>query len=211
MFIPYLRKTFLSRFFSIIKACIHWHNRNYSSPSPHFIKQACLLRNSHPNSTWVETGTYLGETTKLLSKYSPKVYSLEPEPTLFKNASIYFSRFKNVQILNGTSEEIFPMLLPKIIGDVNFWLDGHYSGEGTFQGSYDTPILDELKFISDNLSHFGKVCVFVDDIRCFGSFGSFGSSSIEYIAYPSLDELVDWARKNNLKWHIEHDIFFAKN
>jgi hypothetical protein len=31
-----------------------------------------------------------------------------------------------------------------------------------------------------------------------------------YGAYPTLDELVDWARKHTLSWNIEQDIFIAK-
>jgi hypothetical protein len=45
----------------------------------------------------------------------------------------------------------------------------------------------------------------VDDVRCFNPL------NLEYGTYPSIDYLVDWARKNKLFWHIEHDIFIAKS
>jgi hypothetical protein len=32
-----------------------------------------------------------------------------------------------------------------------------------------------------------------------------------YGAYPTLDELVDWARAHKFHWQIEYDIFIAKN
>lgn len=182
-----------------------WARRSFAAPSPHFIKQSCLIRNSYPNATWVETGTYLGQTTEVLSCHGSKVYSIEPEPTLFANAKKYFANFENVEILNGTSEDIFPGLLSKIQGNVNFWLDGHYSAGITFKGAQDTPILEELKHISDNIGRLNKVCVLVDDVRCFNP------QLAEYSAYPPVDVLVDWAKKNNLHWHVEHDIFVAKN
>jgi hypothetical protein len=97
------------------------------------------------------------------------------------------------------------MLLPSLSGNINFWLDGHYSAGITYRGPQDTPILDELAHISNNLHRFEKVCVMVDDIR------SFDSEIDEYSSYPSLNILVDWANQNGLGWHIEHDIFVAKS
>jgi hypothetical protein len=199
-----IRDSYLYHIFDPIRGCIDWSRSKYAAPSPHFIKQACLLRNAYPNATWVETGTFLGETTEVLSKHGSMVYSIEPEPALFANARAYFNSFDNVEILNGTSEQVFPSLLPKIHGDVNFWLDGHYSAGVTFHGSQDTPILDELKSIAANLGHFNRTCVLVDDIRCFDPHQSI------YGSYPPLDALVDWARENKLHWHIEHDIFVAR-
>jgi len=201
----FIRNSYPYRILSLLSAYSGWARAGFSAPSPHFIKQACLIRNGQPNATWVETGTYLGQTTEVLSKYGKKVYSIEPEPTLFANAKKYFNNVKNVEILNGTSESIFPALLPKINGDINFWLDGHYSGGITFKGPQDTPILDELKIVTNNMNHFNKICVMVDDIRCFNPHQS------EYSTYPSVDELVHWAKENRLHWHIEHDIFVAKN
>jgi hypothetical protein len=177
----------------------------FAAPSPQFIKHSVLLRNALPNSIWVETGTYLGQTTKKLSKHGLYVYSIEPEPSLHANAASYFKLHKNIEILKGLSEEILPSLLPKLSGDINFWLDGHYSAGNTHKGPKDTPILEELAQISNHLNYLGRVCVMIDDIRFFNP--EFDPSS----SYPSLNLLVDWANQNSLIWHIEHDIFVAKS
>ncbi len=201
---PAIRNSPPYRLLNLMRDYVRWSGRGFSAPSPHLIKQACLVRNGIPGGTWIETGTFLGETTEFLAKRAQHVYSIEPEPGLFKRAHRHFGNRRNVEIMNGTSEEIFPILLPKINGDVNFWLDGHYSAGITFQGPQDTPIIDELKCIAANLGHFGKVCVLVDDIRCF-------NPRVEaYSSYPSLNALVDWANANGLDWHIEHDIFVAR-
>lgn len=200
----FLRRLYFYRVFAFFRDFIQWVNRQYSAPSPYFIKKACLIRNGLPNSIWVETGTYLGETTEFISRHASKVYSIEPEPILFQKAKKYFKSFDHISILHGTSENIFPILLPKIKGNVNFWLDGHYSDGVTYQGSQDTPIIDELKNISKNLKQFKNVTIFIDDIRCFQSKKSKSSS------YPSLDYLVRWAKQEQFLWHIEHDIFIAK-
>jgi hypothetical protein len=157
-----------------------------------------------PGAIWVETGTYLGETTKFLSRHACKVYSIEPETILFLKAKEYFKSFHHVSILHGTSEDTFPKLLPKIKGNVNFWLDGHYSEGITYKGFRDTPIIYELNSISKNKKNFKNIAIFIDDIRCFEN------NIEEFSSYPSLDYLVKWAQKENFSWHIEHDIFVAK-
>jgi hypothetical protein len=181
-----------------------WQTRDWAAPSPHFIKRACLLRNGIPNATWVETGTFMGETTRFLSEHASMVYSLEPEPTLFSNAAAAFKGNDNVEIINDISERAFPYLLPKIHGDVNFWLDGHYSAGATHRGPNDTPIVAELEAISSNLRRWPRIVILIDDIRLFT-----GKVHV-YGAYPTLDFLVDWSRANGLSWHIEHDIFIAR-
>lgn len=195
-----VRNSYPYRISRLWQEFIIWNNKNYASPSPHFIKQRVLLRNSIPGSIWVETGTYLGETTKELSKHGSFVYSIEPEPALYSRAADCFRSHPNVEILKGLSEEVFPSLLPKLSGDINFWLDGHYSSGITHRGPQDTPILEELAHISANLNHFRKVCVMIDDIRFFNP--GLGT----YSTYPTLNVLVDWAIKHGLIWHIEHDI-----
>lgn len=201
---PALRNSLAYRVLDLARGFAEWKARGYASPSPHSIKQATIMRNGFADATWVETGTYLGQTTKFLSKSAKQVFSIEPEPKLFRAAASFFKSYANVEILNGTSEEVLPTLLPRILGTVNFWLDGHYSAGVTFKGQQETPVLDELRAIDQNLGRFERVCVLIDDLRCFDP------EVPAYTSYPSLDALVDWARRNNLKWHIEHDIFCAK-
>lgn len=182
-----------------------WKSRQYAAPSPVLIKRQVLMRNSALNATWVETGTFLGETTKFLARTAKQVFSVEPEPALYRRAKHRFASTPNVSIINATSEVSFPSLLPTLSGTVNFWLDGHYSAGVTFRGNADTPIIEELAQIEANLPRFAKVNVLVDDVRCFNP------SLEEYSSYPSIDFLVDWARRNKLGWHIEHDIFVARS
>jgi hypothetical protein len=181
-----------------------WEQRGYDAPSPPFVKRACIRRNGLQGATWIETGTYRGDTTRFLADFASRVYSIEPEPTLFANAARRFKDFANVEIINGLSENVFPDLLPTLRGDVCFWLDGHFSAGVTHKGPQDTPILDELKSIGENLSNIGRAVVLVDDVRCLNP------DLPEYSTYPSLDVVVDWCRRHDLSWHIEHDILVAK-
>ena len=181
-----------------------WIKRQYAAPSLQHIKRAVLLRNGVSSGTWVETGTFMGDTAELLARTSKVVYTIEPDNTLFEKAKARFQGNSSIHVIHGLSENILPTLLPTLSGTINFWLDGHYSGGITHQGPTDCPVREELLNIERNLARYDNVSVLIDDIRCFDP------SIPEYADYPDLNYLVDWARKNNLRWHIEHDIFIAK-
>lgn len=199
-----LKNTFLYRLYFYTNSLMVWNGRAYAAPSPSFIKQKCLLRNGLPHAVWVETGTYLGFTTNYLKSIGSRVYTIEPQKEFYERAKHRFRSDDNVQVLLGTSEDILPVLLKEISGDINFWLDGHYSGGETFKAETDTPIIQELIAISSNLDHLGRVVIMIDDVRCFNP------TIPEFASYPPLDYLVDWAREHKFSWHIEHDIFVAK-
>ena len=189
---------------SIRKAFKAWEERDYSEESPQFIKERMLLKHGIAGGQWVETGTYRGTTTRFLSENFPSVHSIEPEPDLYRKASEKFADL-NVRIYNGTSEEILPGLLPKLSGDINFWLDGHYSGGITFKGEQDCPVIEELEAISTNMSNFRSVAIMIDDVRCFLP------ENLEKYHYPDISRLTDWAKEKGFYWRIEHDIFIMKN
>jgi len=182
-----------------------WEFTLFASPSPHFIKQACIKRNAIIGSTFVETGTYYGLTTEYAAKFSNRVISLEPSESLYKRAKDLFIGLKNIEILKGTSEDIFPKIIPTLSGDITFWLDGHYSGGETYQSAIDTPIVFELNEIEKYKKNFSRLSIMVDDFRCFNALIS------EFKDYPKKTYLVEWAEKNSLYWTVEHDIFIAKN
>ena len=157
-----------------------------------------------PQAQWVETGTFLGENTDFLSNSYSFVYSVEPEKELYKNAMKKFLN-QNVELFNGVSEDVMPSLLLRLKGDINFWLDGHYSAGVTFKGNKDCPVEEELIAIKNNLLNFTKVSILIDDVRCFLP------TNTNYSDYPSIDFLVDWARVNNFNWRVEQDVFVMRN
>ena len=180
-----------------------WKRRDYSDNTPQFVKELIFMKYAIDGADWVETGTYKGTTTNFLSKRFPHVYTIEPEQNLYNTACKRFNG-RNVTLFNDVSEKALPILLTKLSGDINFWLDGHYSEGKTFKGEKDCPIEDELNAIEKSLKNFGKLSIFIDDIR------SFLPKSSNYTDYPSIDYLVDWARRLNMRWRVEHDIFIIQ-
>ncbi|CAB4902460.1 MAG: hypothetical protein F2923_02260 [Actinobacteria bacterium] len=189
-----------------LKASWHratWSSRGYAVPAPTRVKKAVLSRYGNLTGTWVESGTYLGKTTLFLARTAKHVFTIEPSPYLASRAKNKLRSKKNIDVIEGTSENVMPALLETISGDVSFWLDGHTSGGITFLGEQATPIREELAAIAARLHTWDSVAVFVDDFRGFGELRS-GEG-----AYPSRSFLVDWAESVSLKWTIEHDIFVA--
>jgi hypothetical protein len=177
-----------------------WASRDYSMPAPPQVKHQVLARYDQ-GGTWVETGTFLGDTTAFLAKGNRRVVSIEPSALLVERAQKRFANSSQVRIIKGTSEEVFEDLISDLSGPVSFWLDGHFSQGLTFQSSLDTPIVEELTAIGKHLNHLYPISVLVDDVRCFDPLVDAG--------YPHRRVLIEWAEKAQLNWCIEHDIFVA--
>lgn len=180
-----------------------WSSRQFAAPSPRYIKWEVLKRNGVKGSTWIETGTYTGDTTAFIGRLASSVISIEPDPVLARRALRRFQENHKITVYEGTSEAVLPEVLQSVSGDVTFWLDGHWSGEGTYQGVNDTPIHSECQLIASRLSKLENVSIMIDDVRCFEP------TQTLFRHYPERQFLVEWARENALSWHIEHDIFVA--
>jgi hypothetical protein len=115
---------------------------------------------------FIETGTYLGETSQLASDIFNTVYTIEIYEELYNNAQNNFLN-TNVHPILGDSTNILPDLLPKINENIVFWLDGHNSGPGTGVGEVDFPVLQECEIIDKNFK--GDLgLILIDDVRLFG-------------------------------------------
>ena len=191
------------------KSLKNWRARNFSPPSPDVIKHQILMNNNLKDSLWIETGTYYGETTKLLSKISKKTISIEADKNLFETSNKILKNFKNVEILNGKSEDLLDKVISKNLNfqNVCIYLDAHLCQDHlkntqTFGNENTaTPILNELEIVSKYVSSFEKIVVLIDDIRLFQ--GKFQN-------YPNKNTLVNWCKENNFLWEIEQDIFICK-
>ena len=90
---------------------------------------------------------------------------MEIDRLLFKKARDRFANYQHIQILQGDSSKILPLILEKLNATTLFWLDGHYSGGDSSKGDQNTPILKELELI---LNHRIKNhIILIDDARCF--------------------------------------------
>jgi hypothetical protein len=180
-----------------------WVRREFSDQSPHFIKLK-ILDTARDVDLWVETGTYMGDTTLYLGKNLCQVVSFEPSKELAEAATQRFFAHPNIRIVNSQSEDRLDAILTDVSPATNhlaFWLDGHFSEGTTYRGSKETPIVSELEAIAKHNSSFRKITIFIDDFRCFVK----GMTD-----YPAPGFLTIWAENNGFEWNVQHDIFIMR-
>jgi hypothetical protein len=169
------------------------------TPAPYYQKHTLLKEFFPRDSVAIETGTFLGETTQMLEHHCNEIVSFEPYRPLFEFNAHQFRSCANIKIVNDTSENGLEPVLSQLKGNVSFWLDGHFSGDGTFGNlSNASPILRELQVIETWLRLGGKAWIAIDDARLFTGDGG----------YPPISVIKDFAERNNMTAFKFRDIFF---
>lgn len=172
-------------------------------PMPLLSKQSALRRVFLPGAVVIETGTYHGDSSRFFSSAGFPVHTIEVSTTL---AALVFPGLRRVGVTchQGDSAKLLPDLLMTLadegVEEINFWLDGHWSGGVTSSApAHETPIVKELEAIGELRRKFRRMVVAVDDFRCFGNDA----------AYPEKYFLIDWTRRNSLESYFLADIFVA--
>lgn len=161
---------------------------------PHLFKEIVVKAFAYRYGidTFIETGTFRGAMVQAAKDVFKQVYSIELDPTLYIEARQKFESFPNVHIVNGNSADILKHLCGVIQEPTLFWLDAHYSGEGTARGEEDTPILDELHAIGRRSQ---ADVILIDDARLFGMYD-----------WPTLEEIQMVARLDKRIMTVEDNI-----
>ncbi len=137
---------------------------------------------------FIETGTYLGDTTEIAAKHFPIVHTIELGKELFEKAKKRFSKKKNIALHLGDSAELLPSILKQIKDKTVIFLDAHFSMGATAKGNDNTPILTELNHIKKS-KHTNSIII-IDDIRMFYEpLITLDDNFME--GYPSLNTVVE--------------------
>jgi len=168
--ISYYKKLMLDNFIKKIKNIINlrkWIRSGKPLPGPHLYKRKVVKYYAKKFLTeiFIETGTYQGDMIHAVKKKFKQIYSIELDENLYKKTKKRFAMNYHISIIQGDST----VQLKKILSNINkpclFWLDAHYSGEGTTRGSFETPIVKEIDLIltHSKLDHV----ILIDDARLF--------------------------------------------
>lgn len=128
--------------------------------------------------SFVETGTFLGDTVAALEDVFQVIHTIELSPELSRQARQRFAEKPHIHVVEGDAGTRLTEILPSLPGPCLFWLDAHYSAGFTARAGQDTPIKQELSSIA-KLRPEGRDVILIDDARCFD--GQNG--------YPTLAEL----------------------
>ena len=116
--------------------------QNPKSPAgslkPGFLKELSRLFDL---SQFIETGTFMGDTSFIASGIFGAVHTIELSNELYQKAVKRFEGRSNIRVYQGDSSRLFPQILGALTGNNLFWLDGHYSEGVTAKGEDNTPII----------------------------------------------------------------------
>ena len=115
-------------------------------------------------NSFIETGTYIGNTAYWSSQKFEKVITMENSTKMHKIVTQKFGHVNNIEFLQGDSR----LLLKKVVSSLKqpsmFWLDAHWSGGETYGENDECPLLEELAII--NVSPYEHI-ILIDDARLF--------------------------------------------
>jgi hypothetical protein len=132
--------------------------------SPYFpTEMAIKLSEIASADTFIETGTYMGGTTKWASTQFKEVYTIEWSEAFYKQIKDELLSKGNIVPHLGDSRNVLPKILGNIKGNILFWLDAHYSTKNSAGKDDRCPLLQELEII---LSRNNEDIIIIDDARC---------------------------------------------
>jgi hypothetical protein len=140
------------------------------------------LAQKHKIKNFIETGTYLGETTVWASSFFDQVHTIEISEEIYNKTSKKYKEKTNIHFHFGDSKTVLPKIIPTIKGTTLFWLDGHWCGRDTGGKFNECPIFSEL----DEAVKTENPAILIDDLRYF-----LGTNPYDYGEnYPTLHDII---------------------
>ena len=116
--------------------------------------------------SFIETGTFVGDTIASLQQDFDKLISIELSEELYNKSRLRLGPFFNVELIQGDSAGHLPQALRQCNGGNSLvWLDAHYSGGVTAKGNKNTPIIQEIENVTR--CGTGLDVILIDDLRLF--------------------------------------------
>jgi hypothetical protein len=155
----------------------------------------------------VETGTYLGDTTRILRSLVPKVWTVELSDRLYLAAQERLRDLDAIEFISGDSAEMLKAIAPQLRGPTLFWLDAHFMAGGIGAGAEaQCPIIDEIATV-DSSSVAESSVLLIDDADLF-----LGGPPPDYRRsdFPTFVEIVDALRvRHDRLVTVVHDVIVA--
>ena len=124
------------------------------------------LKRNFNISTFIESGTYQGQTALWAAQHFEKVYTIEKSIELYERVSAQYNNLHNVNFLFGDTRAVLKDIVPKQQCASIYWLDAHWSGGITYGEKDECPLIRELEIINAN-SNFTEQFILIDDARLF--------------------------------------------
>jgi len=148
-------------------AILNWERDGRPIPPPPAYKQKRIqeVGKKFGARILIETGTNWGDTIASSLNNFDRIYSVELSTILYRHAVERFGQNRKVVLRHGDSAVELSNILSELRQPAVFWLDAHYSGEGTARANKTTPIIAELLGIFTH--QIPNHAVLIDDARLF--------------------------------------------
>jgi len=155
------------------------------------------LKDRHKlSASFVETGTYHGDTSAWASEHFDSVITIEYSKEIFEQTVARHGSLNNIDFIFGNSRSVLKTIVPKLDQPAVFWLDSHWSGGRTYGENERCPIIEEINEINrSTATHF----LFIDDARLFASPPPL-PNRIEY--WPSIDAIIRAIQSKENRYYI---------
>lgn len=149
------------------RAWQQWIEAGRPRPIPQACKRVLIneIGQRYALRVLVETGTNFGHTVSSAIGTFETIYSIELDEALWMHASRRFAHRADVRLRRGDSARELQGILAELREPALFWLDAHYSGDGTARGDQDSPIMQELASIAAH--QIREHAILIDDARLF--------------------------------------------
>ena len=154
---------------------------------------------------FIETGTYLGDTSAWAAKVFKRVFTIEASKDLYSQALIKNGSNSNIQFNHGHTKQFLANLVPQLEQPSLFWLDAHWSGGVTYGSDDQCPLLEEIRLINTSSTiHF----LLIDDARLFLYPPPPPQNPLNW---PSIDEVIRviQAQDKDIYVCVFEDVIFA--
>jgi hypothetical protein len=127
---------------------------------------ALWLRDKTTVKDFIETGTYLADTTFWAAQHFDRVTSIEADPKLYDRARKRLALCTNVDVRLGRSQDMLSVLVHKMNQPALIWLDAHWcAGDIPVAGKEEEcPVLEEIAAIDSGIAQH---LILIDDARYF--------------------------------------------
>jgi glycosyltransferase involved in cell wall biosynthesis len=169
-----------------------------------------LLQTNLNINTFVETGTFQGDTIDKVKNYFKEIYTIELSAEYHQHAKIRFENIDYIHPIHGDSVKV----LTRLVHDLSnrptlYWLDAHWCVASNTAGELSQcPLLGEIESIHQ--LHMNSVII-IDDARLFLAPPPMPH---EISQWPTFDEIITLLKKlspvHSLMVVNDNIIFFPK-
>lgn len=150
-----------------------------------------IIQDLFQPSVFVETGTFRGYTTEIASQLFDEVKTIELcSEIYFETKERLGARCQNIEFFLGNSAFVLPEISKTLRSRAFFYLDAHFSFNGTAKDFNDPPVMGEIEGI---LKYAPRDSVIViDDLRTFANNQRLPFDAYNY--YPSIIEISNFVK-----------------